>query len=252
MVVSLVQRDLRARYAGTALGFLWAFASPLLLLVVFTFVFSEIFEAKWNIPVDDKFGFALVLFAGLMLYWCFSDCLIRASGLIAEHGVFVRKMVFPVDILAWVVVLGALVHLGISWLIFLAAHWVLIGAPPATALLLPVIVLPFALFLVGMTWAVAAFGVYLRDLGQIIAVLVTLLLFASPIFYPIEILPDWFRPWMALNPIAHAVEAGRGVLIWGTFPPLADFAIALVFSSLVAWIGLVVFRKLKRSFADVL
>jgi len=245
-------RDLRARYAGTALGFLWAFASPLLLLAVFTFVFSEIFQAKWNIPVDDKFGFALVLFAGLMLYWFFSDCLVRAAGLVGEHAVFVRKMVFPVDILAWVVVLGALIHLGISWVIFMAAHWLLVAQPPATALLLPLVVAPFALFLVGIVWGVAAVGVYLRDLGQVIAVLVTLLLFASPIFYPVEVLPDWFRPWMALNPIAHAVEAGRGLLLFGTVPSPAAMATAVAISWATAWFGLVVFRKLKRSFADVL
>lgn len=252
LVHSLVVRDLRARYAGTALGFLWAFASPLLLLAVFTFVFSEVFQAKWNIPVDDKFGFALVLFSGLMLYWCFADCLTRAAGLIGEHAVFVRKLVFPVDILAWVVVLGALIHLVISWALFMIAHLVLIGPIPVTALLLPIILLPFALFLLGMTWIVAAVGVYLRDLGQIIAVLVTLLLFASPIFYPIEILPDWFRPWMALNPIAHVVESGRGLLLWGELPAALNYAVACAICTASAWLGLLVFRKLKRSFADVL
>ena len=168
------------------MGILWSFFNPVLMLIVYTFVFSIVFKARWIGGTDSKTEFALVLFAGLMMYNLFAECINRAPGLVLGNVNYVKKVVFPLEILPIVAIGSATFHLIISLFVWLCFYLIFIGVPPSTIGLLPVLLFPFFLMILGLTWLLASLGVYLRDVTQIIGILTTALLFLSPIFYPIS------------------------------------------------------------------
>lgn len=252
LVVSLIRRDVVGRYRGSALGLLWSFFNPILMLVVYTFVFSIVFKARWSVDSDSRTEFALVLFTGLVVFNLFAECIQRAPGLILGNVNYVKRVVFPLEILPWVALGSALFHMAISlgvWLVFYLAFF---GIPPVTALLLPVTLLPLLLLTLGLSWLLASLGVFLRDVGQVVGVLTTAMMFLSPIFYPLAALPEKYRLLIQLSPLTVAVESARGVLIWGQGIPWAEWSVCLVYSALAAWLGFAWFQKTRKGFADVL
>ena len=246
------RREVLGRYRGSALGLLWSFFNPLLMLAVYTFVFSEIFKARWNTASDSKTEFALVLFAGLIVFNLFAECINRAPSLILSNVNYVKKVVFPLEILPVVALLSSLFHAGISLAVWLLAYCVLVGLPHATVLYLPLIVIPYLLFILGLGWALASLGVYLRDVTQFISILTTVLMFLSPIFYPATTLPEAYRSWLYLNPLTAVIEQTRAVLYWGQSPDFALLAIYWAATFLIAWLGFAWFQKTRKGFADVL
>ncbi|MBL8629478.1 MAG: ABC transporter permease [Rhodospirillaceae bacterium] len=248
----LIGREIVGRYKGSVMGLMWSLFYPLLMLAVYTFVFSVVFQARWGVTDESKTQFALVLFAGLMVYVLFSECLNRAPTLILSNVNYVKKVVFPLEILPWVSLGAALFHLGVSFIVWLGAFLVLFGVPPATALLFPVILAPLLMLVMGASWLLASLGVYVRDVTQIISVLTSTLLFLTPIFYPIEILPKDFQFWLMLNPLTHLVGWVRDVLIWGRTPDWALFGWFTFASLAVMWLSFVWFQKTRKGFADVL
>ncbi len=182
------------------------------MLVVYTFVFSVVFKARWSSGSDSKAEFALVLFAGLMVFNLFSECINRAPGLILSNVNYVKKVVFPLEILPFVTLLSALFHMGVSLVVWLLAYVILIGPPHLTVLYLPLILLPLALLIMGLSWALASLGVYLRDVSQLIGVVTMSLMFLSPIFYPVTALPQTYRYLLYLNPLTTVIEQARAVL----------------------------------------
>lgn len=253
VVARLAAREVLARYRGSLLGILWSFLNPLLLLAAFTFVFSVVFESRWDVSTGGRADFALVLFAGLVVYWCFSDCAGRAPDLVLENAALVKRVVFPLEVLPWVVLLAALFHACVGVGVLLAARLALGGgAPPPTALLFPLVLAPVALLSLGCSWFLASLGVYVRDVRQVVPVGLTLLLFLSPIFYPLEAVPDGMRTAVALNPLALLVEQMRGVLLFGRVPDPAALLAVTLSGWGVAWLGLVWFTRTRRGFADVL
>lgn len=251
LVIQLTRRDVAARYRGSVLGVFWTLARPLLLLATFTFVFSSVFEARWDIPVPSRAGFALILFAGLIVFYLFADSTGRAPGLLAENGSYVKRVVFPLEILPWVVVLSQLVQTLIAGLVLLLAYGALLGLPPATALWLPALLVPIVLFTLGVCWFLAALAPYLRDIEQIVPVLIMLLMFLSPLFYPASALPESLRELALLNPLAWSMEAVRGALFEGRGPDPIRLLAGTAASWLVAWLGLAWFTAMRRGFADV-
>jgi len=251
LVFELARRDVASRYRGSFLGVLWALLSPFLTLAVFTFVFTTIFESRWGVAVGSRWDFALLLFAGLIVFWFFADCVNRAPGLMFENASYVKRVVFPLEILPWVAVLNGLFHAALSAIVLGVASVVAKGALPWTAVATPLLFLPLVLWVLGLSWLLASMGVFLRDLKQIVPVVVTLLLFLSPIFYPLSAVPDWFRAYIELNPMAWVIEQVRGGLFFGRLPSWQSFAIAMVSGWLVAWLGLVWFQKTRKGFADV-
>lgn len=189
LIHASAKREVVGRYRGSILGLFWSFFNPLLMLVVYTFVFSEIFKARWGGGGDSKTEFALVLFAGLIVFNLFAECANRAPGLILSNPNYVKKIVFPLEILPFVGLLAALYHALISLIVWLVAYVVLYGVPHITVLYLPLVIGPFCLFIMGFTWLLASLGVYLRDVSQFIGVLTSVLMFISPIFYPATVLP---------------------------------------------------------------
>ncbi len=252
LIKASTKREVLGRYRGSVMGILWSFFNPLFMLAVYTFVFSVVFKARWNTGSDSKTEFALVLFAGLMMFNLFAECINRAPGLILANVNYVKKVVFPLEILPAVTLFSALFHWLISVGVWLLAHCLFFGVPHATALLLPVIVLPFVMFIIGLGWALASLGVYLRDVSQIIGVITTVLMFLSPIFYPASALPEDYRHLLYLNPLTPVVEMTRDVLYWGKMPDFALLGIYWLATAFIAWLGFAWFQKTRKGFADVL
>ncbi|PXV84256.1 ABC transporter permease [Nitrosomonas eutropha] len=252
LVHASAKREVLGRYRGSALGLLWSFFNPIFMLAVYTFVFRVVFKARWNTGSDSKTEFALVLFAGLIVFNLFAECINRAPGLILSNVNYVKKVVFPLEILPFVALLSALYHAVISLIVWLVAYLVLFGVPHATLLFLPLVILPFCLFIMGLSWALASLGVFLRDVSQFIGVLTTVLMFLSPIFYPATALPENYRHWLYLNPLTPVVEMVRDVLYWGKIPEFAMLGLYWLATGFIAWLGFAWFQKTRKGFADVL
>lgn len=252
LVTTLARRDIVGRYRGSLFGVGWSLLNPILMLAVYTFVFGFIMRARWASGDESKAEFALVLFAGLLVYNLFAECINRAPGLILSNVNYVKKVVFPIEILPWVTLLSALFHLLMSLGVWFLFRFLLMGLPHPTALLLPFILLPLIALIMGACWWLASLGVYLRDVGQVVGTLSTLLLFLSPVFYPLSALPPSVRPMLALNPLSQVIEQTREALIWGRAPDLVALMASTLAASVFAWLGFAWFQKTRKGFADVL
>jgi lipopolysaccharide transport system permease protein len=252
LIFQLTEREIEARYRGSALGWMWSIITPLMLLAVFTFVFTSVLPARWGNVSDNKTEFALIIFAGLITFSVFSEVVGRAPSLITSQPNLVKKVVFPLEILPVVTLLVALAHAVLA-LFILGAAQIAFGAGPHSAFLfVPALFLPVSFFTLGLGWFLAAFGVYVRDISQVIPPVLTAALFLSPVFYPSTNFPEWIRPYASLNPLAYSIETIRDALIFGTLPSLVSFVIVLLGSVLIAALGYAFFRKTRKGFADVL
>lgn len=257
LIATLTRREIEGRYKGSMFGVLWSLITPMLMLVVFTFVFGQIFKAKWagaQVSADSSghLEFAAALFAGLLLYNFLAECISKAPNLITNQPNYVKKIVFPLELLAIVTLLAALFHFLIAYglLLLLVAFstWKL----TATALLLPIVLAPYFLMILGATWALSALGVYLRDIGQIIAPALTALMFLSPIFYPLSSVGPKFLSIYKLNPLTTVVEESRQVLLFATAPDWHAWLPYCLLGILVAYGGFIIFQKTRQGFSDVL
>lgn len=251
LIMRLAKREVAARYRGSALGTLWSVLIPLMMLGVYTFVFSFVFRMKFGELSGGRGEFALMLFSGLIVFNLLAECLNRAPSLMLENVSYIKKIVFPLEALPWVMLLGALFNAAVSTGVLLVGYLIFLGLPPLTALLFPLMLVPLAVLSLGASWLLASLGVFLRDLRQFIPVLTTILLFMSPIFYPREAVPAPFQPLLNISPLATSIEAARAVLFAGNLPNAWLLAGNLVLAWLVAWLGLWWFTKTRKGFADV-
>ncbi|WFO52666.1 ABC transporter permease [Aeromonas veronii] len=251
LVIALIKRDLLSKYKGSILGVLWSFITPLCMLLVYTFMFSVVFNARWG-SNGNKSEFALVLFSGLMIFNFFSEVINRAPGLILTNQSYVKKVVFPLETLPFVICGAALVNLIISLIVWVLFYIFLFGIPHIEVLLFPVILLPLMFMTVGITYILSSLGVFLRDLGQFISVVLTAMMFLSPIFYPISALPTDYQVWMQLNPLTAIIESSRALLINGELPDWRLYIMYFVVSFNVMWLGFAWFQYTKKGFSDVL
>ena len=252
LIKELIRREVVGRYRGASLGLVWSFLNPLFLLAIYTFVFSFVFKARWGSANDEsKTEFALVLFAGLIVFGLFSECISRAPGLVLANANYVKKVVFPLEILPLVAFGSAVFHALISSVVWLSAYIVFYGWPHLTILWLPIVLLPLAFYTLGFSWLLASLGVFLRDISQFIGTVMTALMFLSPIFYPANSLPEPYRAAMYGNPLTSAIEQARNVMYWGKSPDVWEFAINLFFGAVIAYLGFAWFQKTRKGFADV-
>lgn len=253
LIAQMTRRDILGRYRGSALGLAWSFVTPLLMLGVYTFVFTSVFAPRWAAGSAANTGdFALILFAGLIIHAFFAECMTRAPSIILQHSNFVTKVIFPLEILPLTIVASALFHLKMSLMVLLGALLLLRGGIPATALLLPIVLLPFIILTLGLCWWLASVGVFLRDIGQLIGLAMTVLMFLSPVFYPVSALPEFIRPFIYLNPLTFMIEETRQVLLWGNDFGWRGWLYYLAGATLVMISGFWWFQKTRKGFADVL
>ncbi len=252
LIVALTKREVIGRYQGSVMGLLWSFFNPLFMLAVYTFVFSVVFKARWSVGSESKTEFALMLFAGLMVFNLFADCVLRAPNLIISNSNYVKKVVFPLEILPYVVMGSALFHFLVSLCVWFAAYFLLYGHLQSVAVLLPLVMLPIILFAVGCVWVLASVGVFLRDVSQFIGVFTSVLMFLSPIFYPITALPEEYRSFLFLNPLTPVIEAMRSLLFLGVLPDWWQLIKYYLLAFVFFWLGFVWFQKTRKGFADVL
>lgn len=252
LIKASTKREVLGRYRGSVMGLLWSFFNPVFMLAVYTFFFSEVFKARWSTGNESKTEFALVLFAGLIVFNLFAECINRAPGLILSNPNYVKKVVFPLEILPFVGLLSTLYHMLISLVVWLAAYMILFGIPHPTALYLPLIVLPLVLFIMGLSWALASLGAYLRDVGQFIGVVTTVLMFLSPVFFPATALPEAYRHLLYLNPLTPVIEQTRAVLYFGESPDFMMLVFYWLATFIIACLGFAWFQKTRKGFADVL
>jgi lipopolysaccharide transport system permease protein len=254
LILKMTRRDVLGRYQGSAMGLAWSFFNPVFMLVVYTFVFSEIFKSRWSgIGGDDsKMQFAVVLFVGMIVLNLFSEVLNRAPGLIVSNVNYVKKVVFPIEILPIIAMGATLFHALISLGVLLAAFALFNGYLHWTAVLAPLVIFPLVILTTGLAWMLASLGVFLRDAGQFIGILTTVLMFLSPVFYPVAAVPESARPFLMANPLTFIIEQAREVLIWGHLPNWAGLGGYTVVAAAVAWAGYAWFQRTRKGFADVL
>ena len=254
IIAQMTRREVAGRYKGSALGLMWSLFNPILMLIVYTFVFSEIFKARWGGAGgdDSKTQFAVVLFVGIIVLNLFCDVINRAPTLIIANANFVKKVIFPVEVLSLVTVFAALFNSLINIAVLLVALLVFNGNIPWTAIFIPFVILPLVTLMLGMSWFLASLGVFIRDVGQTVTIITTVLMFLSPVFYPLDAVPERFRQFILLNPLTFIIEQSRAVLIWGSLPDWKGLLVYFAASAVVAFVGYVWFQKTRKGFADVL
>lgn len=253
LIWQLAKRQVIGRYKGSFLGILWSFFYPLLMLATYTFVFSVVFKARWGVSANEsKLEFALTLFCGLIVFQLFSENVSRAPGLILENPNFVKKVIFPLEILPLSSLVASLVHTLISVVILLLGVMLFLNHVPWSAIYLPLVMLPLLLLSLGLTWFLSSLGVFVRDLQQMIGVVVQLLMFLSPIFYPVSALPETVQSLMLANPLSGIIENFRRVLIWNQPPQWHWLLWETLLGLGVAVFGYWWFEKTRKGFADVI
>ena len=253
LIVQMTRREVAGRYKGSVLGLAWSFLTPILMLAVYTFVFSVVFKARWGTDGDEsKTQFALVLFVGMIVHGLFAEVLNRAPGLILSNVNYVKKVVFPLDVLPVIAMGAALFHASISLAVLLIAFALFNGYLHWTVIFIPVVLLPLVILTLGVAWIFASLGVFLRDVGQTVGIITTVMLFLAPIFYPITALPEEIRPWIMANPLTFIIEEARKVLILGRMPHWTGLGMYTLVATAVAWAGFAWFQKTRKGFADVL
>lgn len=252
LLKELVKRDISSRYKDSMIGGVWAFVAPLIMLAVYTFVFSMVFQARWGDSGTSKTAFALNLFVGIILHGVLAESMSRAPTVMQQHASYVKKIIFPLWLLPMVPVISGTFHALISLFVLLLAFWLFQGLWPWQTIFLPLVFLPIVFFALGFAWLIAGIGVYFRDITQIMPMFITVMMFMAPIFYPASAIPEKYRAWLLLNPLTYAVEMGRAALFSGQLPSLFAYLVYLSLAMLSALVGLLFFSKVRKGFADVL
>ena len=248
----LVKQDIRQRYQGSVLGMLWSFIVPIMMLIIYTFIFSEVFQAKWDINTDDKYQFALVLFCGLSAFNMAGEVMNRSTMLIVSNTNYVKKVIFPLEMLPVVITLSALFNCLISFTILIIAKFVLYQSVSVTLYMFFLAMIPLIILSLGLGLFISALSVYLKDIGNFISVLVTVLMYLSPVFFPLTAVPEDFRAVCEINPMTYIIENFRNVVLYGKCLDWKFFGMSCLFAVVVYLLGRIVFMRAKEGFADVL
>lgn len=253
LILQLTKRYIQQRFKGSVLGVAWVFITPILMLSVYTFVFKSVLKAKWPGNEDaNNIEFALQIFSGLLIFNLFAEVLSRAASLVTEQPNMVKKVIFPLPILAWVNVLSAMFFALVSLIVLVVAAYFMRAELSVHLLVVPLVFLVCFPLLLGLSWGLSALGVYLRDLTQVVALVLTPLMFLSPIFYPSSALPEFIQGIMQANPLVLPIEVLRDAVMVGQWPQWELLLLYALISCAVMSVGAAGFHKLKKGFADVL
>jgi lipopolysaccharide transport system permease protein len=253
LVWQMSRREVVGRYRGSIMGLAWSFFNPVFMLAVYTFVFSVVFKARWGVGGgESKTQFAVVLFVGMIVHGLVAEVLNKAPGLILGNVNYVKKVIFPLEILPVVSMGVALFHSLVSILVLLIAFVIFNDYLQWTAIFAPLVLLPLVVLTVGLAWILASLGVFIRDIGQSIGIITTVMMFLAPVFFPVTALPEKFRPFMMANPLTFIIEQSREVLILGKLPNWLGLGAYTLIAIAIAWAGYAWFQKTRKGFADVL
>lgn len=253
LIYQLTKRDILQRYRGSTVGLAWSVITPLIMLALYTFVFSYVFQARWGkgeeLPRDM---YALILYTGMILHAQLAECLNRTPGLMQNNSNYVKKVVFPLESLIWVIVGSATFQAGIGFVLLVIAKVIITHSISLNILYLFPLIIPFIFLLSGISWIISAIGVYFKDVIHLTGILTAMLMFASPILYPVSMLPERLQTIIYLNPLTYFIEEFRNVLIYGNHPNYLHYIISLVSTFAIAALGLIIFDRTKKGFADVI
>lgn len=248
----LSKREVLGRYRGASFGLAWSVISPFLMLCVYAFAFGTVMKSRWPHEAGGSHSYAVILFVGLIVHGFFAECVSRATNLVVGNPNFVKRVVFPLDVLPWPMMFSALFHALMNVVVLALLMLALEHKLHLTVLLLPLIFLPLMLLTMGLSWFLASVGVYFRDISQVMPVFVTALLFLSSAIIPISILPRGLQIFFHLNPLTFFIDEARAVVLMGVLPNWWALALATMGGLLVAWLGHAWFVMTQRGFADVL
>jgi len=253
LIWQMIRREVIGRYRGSVMGLAWSFFNPVLMLFIYTFVFSVIFKSRWSVSgQESKADFAIILFVGIIVHGLFADCINRAPGLILSNVNYVKKVIFPLEIIPWVAMGSALFYSLVSVAVLLLAELIINNVFLWTVVFFPLVLLPLIFAIMGFVWFLAALGVFVRDIGQVTGIFTTVLMFLSPVFYPITALPENYQNWLKINPLTLIIEDSRNVLVFGKQPEWSSLGIELLVGLCIAAAGFWWFQKTRKGFADVL
>jgi len=253
LIVQMTKREVNGRYRGSALGLAWSFLNPILMLTVYTFFFAVVFKSRWGtVGSESKTEFAVILFVGMIVHGLFAEVLNRAPRLVLDNVNYVKKVIFPIEILPAISIGVALFHSFVNLAVLLIAFFVFNGFVHWTAVFIPLVLLPLVILSLGVAWFLSSLGVYLRDVAQTIGLFTTVLMFLSPVFYPVTSVPATLRPWLMANPLTFIIEQAREVMIWGRLPDFMGLLLYSLAAIAISWAGYIWFQKTRSGFADVI
>lgn len=251
LLKQLSRRDLAHRYKGTVGGILWVVIQPLFMLAIYTVVFGMIFKPRWN-GLDSVWDYALVIFLGKIPYIFMLETVGRSPGLISSHVSYVKKLAFPLQLLPWMSHLTAAIVAGISLLVWLVFFIGIHHSFPVGIFLIPVIYLPMFISLLGISYMLSSLGAYFKDVGNFVQPILFAMMFMSPVFYPLDMVPERIKSLMLLNPLVYPIEQSRSLLLFsGTFD-FASYLFQLATAALVLLVGWLWFERTREGFAEVL
>ncbi len=252
LIAQLVRREFQSRFRGATLGVLWAIITPLVTVLMFAFVFGTVFKSRWGAEAPSTASFVIIVLVGMAVHGILAEALGRAPTAILGQPAYVKKVVFPLEILPIVVTVNAVLNAAITLIVVLAASAVMHGGLGATVLLLPIVLLPYILFVAGIVLFVSAIGVYIRDMSQVVSLVTMLTLFLAPVFYPISAVPENYRFLLYLNPLTFIVEQAREVALFDHMPDWTGLAVYAPLALIFAWLGYCWFQRARNGFADVI
>jgi len=250
LIVELLKREFSGRYRGSFGGLAWSFAQPVFLLGVYTVAFGVILKTRWGLSGGTA-DYALLIFAGLIVFNACAECLAKAPTLVTGSPNFVKKVVFPLGILAWVMALTTAAHALVGVVVWFVGYFLFRGVPPWTAVFFPLVLACLFPLLLGICWLLSALGVFARDIGQLTVMLSHALLFLTPIFYSLDAAPEALQGFLLANPLTFIVEQLRQVLFFGKVPSFRGLTVYLACATGFAWVSWRLFRRLRPRFADL-
>lgn len=248
----LSKREVLGRYRGASFGLAWSAISPFMMLCVYAFAFGTVMKSRWPQEAGGDHSYAVILFVGLIVHGFFAECVSHATTLVVGNPNFVKRVVFPLDVLPWPKMFSALFHALMNVVVLALLMLALEHQLHLTLLLLPLIFIPLVLLTMGLSWFLASAGVYFRDISQVMPVFVTAMLFLSSAIIPVSILPKNLQTLFHLNPLTFFIDEARAVVLMGEWPNWGALALATMGGLLVAWLGHAWFVMTQRGFADVL
>ena len=254
ITLRMIRREIAARYLGSMLGAAWSILQPLMLLCVFTFAFNIVFRSRWtsSVAAGEETSFAVAMFIGYIVFNLFSESVNRAPLLVLAHANYVKRTIFPLEILPVIAVGSALFNAASAFLVWLVLLILVQQSVPWTIVLLPAVVLPLVLMVFGLALLLASLGVFVRDLVQVTGPATMSLLFLSPVFYPVSAVPSHIQAWMYAYPLTGIIEQARSVAIYGELPDWGMLAAHALLGFAAAHLGYAWFMRTRRGFADVL